>query len=80
MDARKWRRVLCSNHFRTEGKGLREGLATFAKKIAAEIMDPYTARRLILLTKLPGEPIIQIRPIGVVEVVRRREDNKYHGH
>ena len=76
MDAKQWRRILSSKHFKAEGKELREEIAIFAKKIATEILDPviledYTACRLIPLNKAPGEPEMQIRPIGVGEVLRR---------
>ena len=51
-------------------------MAVFAKKIAIEIVDPmtlegYTSCRLIPLDKDPGNTNIQIRPIGVGEVMRR---------
>ena len=76
MDAKQWRRVLVSKHFKKEGKDLCEELATFARKIATEIVDPktlesYTASRLLSLNKSPGQEEIQIRPIGVGEVLRR---------
>ena len=76
MDAKQWRKIICSKHFKTEGKGLREEIAVFAKKIATEVLDPtileeYTACRLISLNKAPGESELQIRPIGVGEVLRR---------
>ena len=71
FDADQFRRVLCSNHFKTEGKDLREQICLFAKKIATEALDPnsldaYIACRLIPLNKNPG-----VRPIGVGEVLRR---------
>ena len=76
MDANQWRRVIGSNHFKHEAKELRENLAVFAKKIASEIIDPeilepYTANRLLPLDKNPGGEELQIRPIGVGEVLRR---------
>ena len=76
LDAKQWTRMLCSSHFKTESKELREQLALFAKKIATEIVDPaileaYTACRLLPLDKDPGNPEPQIRPIGVGEVLRR---------
>ena len=76
LDAKQWRRILCSNKFKGEGKELREELAIFARKIATEIIDlssleGYIAGRLIPLNKNPGEDEIQIRPIGVGEVMRR---------
>ena len=60
----------------TKVKDLREELACFARKIAKDILDPttlepYTACRLIPLDKAPGEKELQIRPIGVGEVLRR---------
>ena len=76
MDANQWRRILTSKKFKAEGKDLREELATFAKKIATEVLDPkilesYTAGRLIPLNKSPGDAELQVRPIGVGEVMRR---------
>ena len=76
FDAKQWKRMICSNQFKTEAKDLREELATFAKKIATETLDPnileaYCANRLIPLDKAPGEEELQIRPIGVSEVMRR---------
>ena len=35
------------------------------------ILEPYTASRLIPLNKSPGEADVQVRPIGVGEVLRR---------
>ena len=51
-------------------------LAIFAKQIATEVIDPeiletYVACRLIPLDKDPGSSELQIRPIGVGEVLRR---------
>ena len=76
LDAKQWKRILCSNQFKAEGKDLREQLATFARKIATKIVDPstleaYCANRLIPLDKAPGEAELQVRPIGVSEVMRR---------
>ena len=76
LDAKQWKRMLCSNHFKAENKELREQLAIFAKQIATEVVDPeiletYIACRLIPLDKDPGSPDLQIRPIGVGEVLRR---------
>ena len=76
MDGKQWKRILCSSHFRCEGKELREQLATFARKLATEIIDPetleaYNVCRLITLNKDPGSAELQIRPIGVGEVMRR---------
>ena len=71
FDSDQYSRVLCSKHFKTEGKELREQISIFAKKIATQPIDPqsleaYTSCRLIPLNKNPG-----VRPIGVGEVLRR---------
>ena len=76
LDAKQWRRILCSKHYKSEGKDLREEIATLAKKISTEILDPntlesFTANRLIPLNKSPGAEQLQVRPIGVGEVLRR---------
>ena len=78
LDAQHWRRILTSNKFKMEGKELREQLALFARRIATETVDPaileaYVACRSIPLNKNPDEESIelQIRPIGVGEVIRR---------
>ena len=71
VDSDQFRRMLCSGHFKAEGKELREQIAIFARKIATEHLnpdplEPYTSCRLIPLNKNPG-----VRPIGVGEVLRR---------
>ena len=71
FDSDQYRRVLCSKHFKSEGKELREQISIFARKIATQDLDPhclgsYVACRLIPLNKNPG-----VRPIGVGEVMRR---------
>ena len=40
LDAKQWRRILCSKHYKSEGKDLREELACYARKIAKDILDP----------------------------------------
>ena len=76
FDSKQWRRILCSNQFKKEGKELREKLAQFAQKIATKVVDPdtleaYLAGRLLALDKAPGDPDLQVRPIAVGEVLRR---------
>ena len=76
QDAQQWKRILCSNKFKGESKELREEIAKFARRIASETIDPnaleaYVAGRLIPLNKDPGGEEIQVRPIGVGEVMRR---------
>ena len=75
-DAKQWKRILVSQKFKNEGKDLREAIAKFAQKLATEIIDPHTieayvAGRLIALNKAPGEEELQVRPIGVGEVLPR---------
>ena len=76
QDAQQWKRMLCSNKFKSESKDLREEMAKFARRIASETIDPssleaYVAGRLIPLNKNPGGEDIQVRPIGLGEVMRR---------
>ena len=71
FDSDQFRRILCSKHFKTEGKDLRDQIAMLSQKIATECLDPstleaYVSCRLIPLNKNPG-----VRPIGVGEVLRR---------
>ena len=71
FDSDQFRRILCSKHFKVEGKDLREQISILAQKIATQPLDPatleaYVACRLIPLNKNPG-----VRPIGVGEVLRR---------
>ena len=76
LDAKQWTRILCSNQFKVVGKELREELAQFARKIATKVIDPdileaYTACRLIPINKAPESNDLSVRPIGVGEVLRR---------
>ena len=71
LDAEQYRHILVSKKYKKESKELREQMATLAKHLAINIVDPssleaLTACRLIPLNKNPG-----IRPIGVGEVLRR---------
>ena len=71
LDGEQFKMMLVSNKFKKEGKEMREQLATMAKKLATEIIDPkciesFVACKLIPLNKNPG-----IRPIGIGEVLRR---------
>ena len=64
-------RQVTSRKFRKEGSVLKHNIATLARKIATEKLDPhalecYTSCRLIPLDKNPG-----LRPIGIGETLRR---------
>ena len=53
MDSRQWKRLLCSSHFKTESKDLREELAKFARKIATETVDPATLEAYNICRLIP---------------------------
>ena len=77
FDSEQFRRILCSNNFKFEGKALREQIARFARKIASSLIDPnsleaYMTSRLIPLNKNPG-----IRPIGIGETFAK-DSRKNH--
>ena len=74
LDAEQFKIMLVSNKFRKEGQDLRENIAIMAKKLATQIVDlatleAYTACNLIPLDK--GGEKLDVRPIGVGEVLRR---------
>ena len=71
LDAEQYRGPLMSNKCKKENKELRVQLATLARLLATEYLDPNTleafvACRIIPLDKNPG-----VRPIGITEVTRR---------
>ena len=67
-----FRRMVASKSFKKSSASLCDAMAMLAKRLCTELVDPATiepilASRLIPLDKGNGE----VRPIGVVEVVRR---------
>ena len=69
MDANSWKSLLSKNTAGNAAIGLRDAIATLARKMATEDcqhLDAITACRLIPLDKKPG-----CRPIGIGEVLRR---------
>ena len=71
IDADQYRRLLTSNKYKKENKELRVQLATLARLLATEYLDPNTleafvACRLIPLDKNPG-----VHPIGIGDVTRQ---------
>ena len=69
LDAHMWRRLCIS--FKGHSRDLCESLATVARRLCSEYVDPESvepllACRLIALNKNPG-----VRPIGVGDVARR---------
>ena len=72
LDAGGWRRILTSREFGTSSSDLRKTFTQLIKRLCIEEMETtisleaFTACRLIPLDKKPG-----LRPVGVVEVLRR---------
>ena len=72
VDANGFKRMLACKSFKKSSTNLCDSLATLARRLCTEFVDPLTielilASRLIPLDKGNGD----IRPIGVGEVVRR---------
>ena len=72
IDLNGFRKMLASKSFKKSSASLCDAMAMLAKRLCTELLDPATiepilASRLIPLDKGNGE----VRPIGVVEVVRR---------
>ena len=72
LDADGWRRILTSREFGTSSSDLRKTFTQLIKRLCIEelettiSLEAFTACRLIPLDKKPG-----LRPVGVVEVLRR---------
>ena len=71
LDVEQYRRLLRSNKYKKENKKLRVTLATLARRLATECLDPnileaFVVCRLIPLDKNPG-----VHPIDIGEVTRR---------
>ena len=67
MDAELYRRVLCSKNFNTEGKLLKEEIASMTRNLLKHsLLECYNSCTLIPLDKDPG-----VRPIEVGEILRR---------
>ena len=80
LHAEQHRRLLTSNKYKKENKELRVQLATLARLLATEYLDPNTleafvACRLIPLDKNPG-----VRPIGISEVTGELWENVLVGY
>ena len=78
IDADGWRRILCSKHFAPINTQLSEAVASTAKRLCREKIDPLSIDtlpncRLVALRKdtvaANGDP--GVRPIGIGEVLRR---------
>ena len=72
IDANGFRRMLACKSFKKSGTDLCAAIATMARKLCTEYVDPFSieailANRLIPLDKGEGA----VRPIGVGEVLRR---------
>ena len=76
VDSDAWKRFLCSKSFGTLSTELCDSISILARKLCTEHIDPavlrmFCAGRLVALDKCPGQTPIQIRPIGIGEVLRR---------
>ena len=76
VDSDAWKRFLCSKSFGNASKELCDSIASLARVISTEqipsaMLQFYTAGRLVALDKCPGQSPVQIRPIGIGEVLRR---------
>ena len=76
VDSDAWKRFLCSKSFGNSCKELCDSIAMLARilsteHIPSEMLEFYTAGRLVALDKCPGETPLQVRPIGIGEVLRR---------
>ena len=70
VDANGFQRILASNVFKKSGTDLCAAIAAMTRRLCTEFIDPLEAilaNRLIPLDKGEGA----VRPIGVVEVIRR---------
>ena len=72
VDANGFKRILACKSFKKSSTNLCDSLATLARRLCTEFVDPLTiepilASRLIPLDKGNGD----VRPIGVGEVIRR---------
>ena len=75
-DADAWKRFLCSKSFGNATKDLCDSIACLARKLCTDYIPPealkyFVSGRLVALDKAPGVSPLQIRPIGVGEVLRR---------
>ena len=76
VDSDAWKRFLCSKSFGKASADLCDSVAGLAKilsthHIPSQHLEFYTAGRLVALDKEPGKTPLQVRPIGIGEVLRR---------
>ena len=71
LDAEQYRRLLTSNKYEKENKELRLQLATFARLLAIEYLDPNTLEAFVVCRLIPLDKNPGVRPIGIGEVTRQ---------
>ena len=70
LDAEQCRRLLTSNKYKKENKKLRVQLATLARLLATEYLDPNTLEAFVACKLIPLDKNHGVPPIGTVEVTR----------
>ena len=71
LDAEQYPRLLTTNKCRKENKELRVQLATLARLLATEYLDPNTLEAIVACRRIPLNKNPGVCPIGIGEVTRR---------
>ena len=71
LDAEQYRRLLTSNKYKKENKKLRFQLATLARLLATEYLDPNTLEALVACRLIPLDKNPGVHPIGIGDVTRQ---------
>ena len=71
LDAEQYRRLLTSNKYKKENKKLRVTLATLARWLATECLNPNTLEAFVACRLIPLDKNLGVRPIDIGEVTRR---------
>ena len=71
LDAEQYRRLLTSNKYKKKNKKLRVTLATLARQLATECLNPNTLEAFVACRLIPLDKNLGVRPIDIGEVTRR---------
>ena len=71
VDTDGWRRILASNNFGTSSSDLRKAFANVVRKLCTYLVETYTIEAFLSCCLIPLDKNPGLRPIGVVEVLRR---------
>ena len=71
LEAEQYRCLLTCNKYKKENKELRVQLATLARLLATEYLDPNTLEAFVACRVIPLDKNHGVHPIGTVEVTRR---------